>query len=265
MTKLPCTGFYYLAISIILLVGIVINCNETPTIPKKQPVSDQIINFTGNQKFHYDSLSLTVYIKDAPDGSVFSVFPKPSGSKLDSITGAFGWKPTVFDFGVHTLVFSAKNGTTTLYDTVKITVATPALSNPTNYFELLSPNGGETYKYGDSITVIWLQNYNHNPDSALLVGEIKISSNDGKSNCFYYDMRSQHPNILVDTILGFPKYFKKINSSIAIGSARILANNKPPLFEDCSITFAGSMMRIFVGDQYRPIWDFSDAPFTIIP
>ncbi len=219
--------------------------------------SDKAVSFSNAKKCSYDSLSIKLAVTGPTTGSTtFSIASKPLNATFNSTTGDFGWRPTIFDFGVTTLVFSAENNGAVVRDTVAITAAKPTLDSGEVY-RLLTPNGGETYKYGDSVTLVWIQNYRQK-----MYAELEVSSDNGRGWCYYYDTRQAAPHVDADTIPTAIKYYRIVNDSIAVGRSRIALTDRD--VADCPITFMGAQMRFHVGDQYPPrIYDASDTVFTI--
>jgi hypothetical protein len=108
----------------------------------------------------------TVYIKepvrlqlaatDADGGTLtYSVSGLPGNASVNASTGLLSWQPAVTDTGARTATFTVSDGSSQTSMHVAFSVVRPAL--PANGgFKLLRPNGGEAYRYGDSLTIAWV-------------------------------------------------------------------------------------------------------------
>jgi len=85
----------------------------------------------------------------------WSVGGLPAGAAIAASTGRFTWTPTMADTGAHTAAFTVSDGSSTTSMNVGITVVMPALAAG-EATRVLRPNGGETYRYGDTITIAFV-------------------------------------------------------------------------------------------------------------
>jgi len=108
----------------------------------------------------------TVYIKepvrlqlaatDADGGTLtYSVSGLPGNASVNASTGLLTWQPALTDTGTRTATFTVSDGSNQTFIHVIVTVVMPALPADRG-FKLLRPNGGEAYRYGDSVTVAWV-------------------------------------------------------------------------------------------------------------
>jgi hypothetical protein len=108
----------------------------------------------------------TVYVKepvrlqlsatDADGGTLtYSVSGLPGNASVNASTGLLSWQPALTDTGARTAIFTVSDGGSQASMHVTMTVVMPALPADGG-FKLLRPNGGEAYRYGDSLTVAWV-------------------------------------------------------------------------------------------------------------
>lgn len=130
-------------------------------------------------------------------------------------------------------------------------------------FKMLQPNGGETYKYGDTLVCKWIQNVNVCDDAV-----IKVSSSNGLFWCDAYE-GDQDWNMWPRDENGKGKRsFTKLNDSTLIGILKLPMINSYSEFNACSLTYRGSKMLVKVYDKYAPsnctnCFDLSDGNFSV--
>jgi hypothetical protein len=131
---------------------------------------------------------------------------------------------------------------------------------PNEVIRVLSPNGGEQYTYGDTITVRWLQKV-----SVATNGMIRIHN--GPSACQYWMESDAYLRFDRDRDTSASMYFKPVNDSTALGVYRVVCIDKDMVLADCTISFSGTQLRIEVYDEYGPVGftcrDLSDAYFSV--
>lgn len=110
--------------------------------------------------------NMTVYVKepiriqlaatDADGGTLtYSATGMPSGASIGSSTGVFTWQPTLADTGAHPVTFRVSDGANQTAMPVTMTVVMPSLPAD-GLYKVLRPSAGESYRYGDTLTVVWV-------------------------------------------------------------------------------------------------------------
>jgi len=85
----------------------------------------------------------------------YSMNGLPASAVIGASTGRFSWDPAMADTGARTAVFAVSDGIASASIGVQIVVAMPKLGSG-EATRVLRPNGGETYRYGDTLNVAFV-------------------------------------------------------------------------------------------------------------
>jgi len=224
---------------------------------------------------------MTVYVKEPvrfgikvsdPENNplAYGLSGLPAGATIGASTGRFAWNPTLADTGVHSAAFTVSDGTTLISRSIAITVVMPKLAQ-TEWTRVLRPNGGEIYRYGDTITIAFVTL------SSSMEAQVIIQI--GKSylkRLIYTPQYEDRLNLDGDTLdaRGIPcRYLFSIpEQEVNVGFYRlVLRDTTVASFIDFGgNTKAADSLKILINDPYgedgtTKTGDYSDAFFTVAP
>jgi len=191
-------------------------CSTDPESPAVTVTFDRQI--TGGTVYVTEPIDFTVSAHDDAGASVaVHATGLPAGASYSSATGAFSWRPAVEDTGSKSIVFSAGEGASDTTMTVTYAVVLPTLAAG-EYVKVLRPVGGETFDFGDTISVAFVMSGCNRGADISVVNRIASSS----VSCPYAWKSVNRPELDLDSTAdsrGFVcRYFSHIDSpSINIG------------------------------------------------
>lgn len=125
-----------------------------------------------------------------------------------------------------------------------------------NGIKLLFPVGGETFKYGDTITVKWLQRFS--PTFTVTNGMIAIQK--GFSRCVAWVFDTDYIKIGANSDPATGRYYTKINDTLYQGNYRLVLVDRE--FGSCTVVYDGSLS-IEVYDEYSQNASDVSLPITV--
>jgi len=150
MTRLTRSAVW-LAAAGMAAVGFICSCGPTqPGSGNTQPPT--LTAIADRTVYVGEPIDLRVAATD-PDGDrvTFSLSGASCGASINP-SGIFSWRPTLADTGEKTIVFKASDGAHEVTASTKFIVIMPALAD-TEAIRFLRPLEGETYRYGDTLTI----------------------------------------------------------------------------------------------------------------
>ncbi|MBD3322147.1 MAG: hypothetical protein GF350_13700 [Chitinivibrionales bacterium] len=112
---------------------------------------------TSIRAYAYEKIRFEVEATD-PDGNdvTLSLSDAPGSAVLEN--GVFTWQTSIYDTGGYEFSIKADDGSESISQPIKIDVVYETEADTCKRIKVLRPNGGEVFKVGDTMTIVWVTN-----------------------------------------------------------------------------------------------------------
>jgi hypothetical protein len=215
---------------------------------------------TDKSAYVYENIGISITASDPDNDQItFSATGLPGGMQIDPASGRIWGAAAISDSGVNTITVTASDGRLKSSSTFILRIVVPTLGTD-QFVRVLKPNGGEAFRYGDTVEVLWLMRYPPMDEAVVKLNMCDLMS-DGE---FWVQLprdlnavgrRSIKPLSPADSLYMGVYRFAARDTNIA----------------ECPIAFGTAGKAVGVYDPYGEqadcmpcaVGDYSDAVFTV--